>query len=72
MLDMGQVRSFVILASELNFSRAARRLNITQPRSAANQLLEQELDVKLVERTSRRVTLTAAGMTFSCRSTKDT
>ncbi|GGG03074.1 LysR family transcriptional regulator [Rhizobium wenxiniae] len=65
MLDMGQVRSFVILASELNFSRAARRLNITQPPlSRQIRLLEQELDVKLVERTSRRVTLTSAGMTF--------
>jgi len=65
MLDMGQVRSFVVLASELNFSRAARRLNITQPPlSRQIKLLEQELDVTLFERTSRRVVLTTAGMTF--------
>ena len=71
MLDMGQVRSFVILASELNFSRAARRLNITQPPlSRQIKLLEQELDVTLVERTSRRVSLTAAGMTFLAEAQK--
>ncbi|CAN7690183.1 LysR family transcriptional regulator [Neorhizobium tomejilense] len=65
MLDMTQVRSFVVLASELNFSRAARRLNITQPPlSRQIKLLEQELDVTLLERTSRRVVLTPAGMVF--------
>lgn len=71
MLDMGQVRSFVVLASELNFSRAARRLNITQPPlSRQIRLLEQELDVTLVERTSRRVTLTPAGLAFLAEAQK--
>lgn len=65
MLDIGQVRSFVTVASELNFSRAARRLNMTQPPlSRQIKLLERELDVALFERTSRRVTLTAAGHAF--------
>jgi DNA-binding transcriptional LysR family regulator len=71
MLDLGQVRSFVVLASELNFSRAARRLNITQPPlSRQIKLLEQHLDVTLVERTSRRVVLTAAGMAFLAEAQK--
>ncbi len=71
MLDMGQVRSFVVLASELNFSRAAKRLNITQPPlSRQIKLLEQELDVTLVERTSRRVTLTPAGLAFLAEAQK--
>lgn len=65
MLDMRQVRSFVVLAAELSFSRAARCLNLTQPPlSRQIKLLEQELKVTLVERTSRRVTLTAAGASF--------
>jgi DNA-binding transcriptional LysR family regulator len=65
MLDMTQVRSFVVLAAELNFSRAARRLNITQPPlSRQIKLLEQQLDVTLFERSSRRVVLTPAGQAF--------
>jgi DNA-binding transcriptional LysR family regulator len=49
----------------LNFCRAARRLNITQPPlSPQIKLLEQELDATLLERTSRRVVLTPAGMIF--------
>lgn len=65
MLDMGHVKSFVAVASELNFSRAARRLNMTQPPlSRQIRLLEQHLDVTLFERNSRRVTLTPAGLTF--------
>lgn len=65
MIDLGQVRSFVMVATELNFSRAARRLNMTQPPlSRQIQLLEQFLDVRLLERTSRRVVLTPAGMAF--------
>ncbi|SFB15413.1 DNA-binding transcriptional regulator, LysR family [Rhizobium sp. NFR07] len=65
MLDLGQVGSFVVVATELNFSRAARRLNITQPPlSRQIKLLEQELDVTLLERTSRRVVLTPAGLAF--------
>ena len=71
MLDMGHVRSFVIVASELNFSRAARRLNMTQPPlSRQIKLLEQELDTELLERTSRRVTLTAAGAAFLAEAKK--
>lgn len=71
MLDLGQVRSFVVVASELNFSRAARRLNITQPPlSRQIKLLEQQLDVTLFERNSRRVVLTPAGLAFLAEAQK--
>lgn len=57
-----QLRLFVVLSEELHFRRAATRLFITQ--SALSQQirdLEQRLGVKLFERTSRAVALTAAG-----------
>lgn len=71
MLDLGQVRSFITVASELSFSRAARRLNMTQPPlSRQIKLLEQQLDVVLFERTSRRVILTPAGLAFFAEAQK--
>lgn len=65
MLDLVHVRSFVALAAELNFSRAARRLNMTQPPlSRQIRLLEEHLGSKLFDRTSQSVALTAAGRKF--------
>lgn len=61
-MDQRLLSSFVVLAEELHFVRAAARLRVTQ--SALSQQiakLEQELDVQLFDRTRRRVALTDAG-----------
>lgn len=63
--ELGRIRHFVTVAEQMHFSRAAEILNISQPSlSQSVRLLEQELDVQLFQRTSRRVQLTSAGQVF--------
>ncbi|WP_347302575.1 LysR substrate-binding domain-containing protein [Croceibacterium sp. TMG7-5b_MA50] len=65
MFELSQLRCFVAAAEELHFGRAAQRLNMTQsPLSRQIQLLERILNVTLLERTSRSVSLTPAGQVF--------
>ncbi|MBW7983313.1 LysR family transcriptional regulator [Enterobacillus tribolii] len=65
MLDLKQIQCFVSVATELNFSAAARQLNMTQPPLSRHiQLLEHQLGVRLFERSTRTVKLTAAGRLF--------
>lgn len=61
-MELRQLRYFVTLASSLNYSRAADQLCITQG-TLSQQIsqLEAELDTRLFDRTSRRVSLTDAG-----------
>jgi DNA-binding transcriptional LysR family regulator len=65
MFDFKQLRCFVAVAEELNFSRAASAVNMTQsPFSRQIRLLEQGLGVQLLDRDRRHVQLTRSGRTF--------
>jgi DNA-binding transcriptional LysR family regulator len=61
-VEVRELRYFIAVAEELNFTRAAASLGMAQPPlSAAIGKLERKIGVTLLERTSRRVTLTPAG-----------
>ncbi|MGO4328731.1 LysR family transcriptional regulator [Cupriavidus sp. 2TAF22] len=65
MLQLSHLRSFVAVATELHFGRAAALLNMTQPPLTRQiQLLEHEVGVRLLERSGGNVRLTLAGATF--------
>ncbi|MBC7304846.1 MAG: LysR family transcriptional regulator [Nocardia sp.] len=64
-MEFRHLVSFIALAEELHFGRAAHRLHLTQPSlSAQLQKLEKSLQVQLVARTSHEVRLTPAGREF--------
>ncbi|WP_168626368.1 LysR family transcriptional regulator [Cryobacterium sp. BB307] len=71
MFTFDQLRSFVVLAEELHFSRAADKLNMTQPPlSRQIQKLEAELGFTLFDRNNKSVQLTAAGSAFRSEAEK--
>lgn len=70
-LELRVLTSFLVLADELNFTRAARRLNMTQPPlSLQIKQLEAQVGAQLFERTKRSVRLTPAGQVLRAEAGK--
>lgn len=68
-LDLRKLRHATVLAAERNFSRAARKLNLTQSAlSRSISTLEQELGLKLFDRNPGDIAVTTTGKEFIERS----
>jgi DNA-binding transcriptional LysR family regulator len=64
-MELRQLRYFVAVAEERNFTRAAERLNMTQPPlSRQIQQIEETVGLPLFERGARPLKLTEAGRVF--------
>lgn len=67
-MENRQLRIYLTIIEEKNVTRAAEKLYLAQPYvSQQLKLLEQELGVRLIERTTRRFQVTEAGRMFAYR-----
>lgn len=67
-MDFDQLRYFLSVAEQQNFTRAAEKLGISQPAlSRSIQKLEEELGQPVFERKTRAVALTEAGILLQSR-----
>src|SRR5258708_1147030 len=70
-MELRHLRYFIAVAEELNFSRAAERLHVSQPPlSRQIRSLEPELKVKLLDRNTQGVRLTRVGHAVLARARK--
>jgi len=66
MMTLAQLRCFIAVVDEMNFRRAAQRLNMTQPPLTRQiQALEHQVGAQLFERSARAIRLTPAGQNFA-------
>ncbi|NEC18721.1 LysR family transcriptional regulator, partial [Streptomyces parvus] len=64
-VELRHLRAFLAVADELNITRAAARLRLTQPAvSRTLAALERHLGVRLVDRSTHHLALTADGVAF--------
>ncbi len=64
-MNLRHLRFFVVLAEELNFTRAAERLHVAQPAlSHQIRMIEDRVGARLIDRGSRPMQMTAAGQYF--------
>jgi DNA-binding transcriptional LysR family regulator len=64
-MELRQIRTFLSVADTLHFDRSAKLLHLSQPAlSLQIKSLEEELEVKLLERSRQGTALTVAGRIF--------
>lgn len=64
-MELRHLKHFIVVAEELNFTRAAERAHIAQSAlSTSVRMLEEDLRAKLFVRTTKQVQLTPAGRAF--------
>lgn len=67
-ISLRQIRTFLAVLETGSFRKASEKVHLSQPAVTAHvQRLEDELGVPLLNRTTRRVTVTPAGERFSAR-----